>query len=115
MLTIDDQMFLFTASMLLKPEQVATYAPEEARGFVFKLQTDKADVPLVSVESNFKATIDGNLATFLFPFLTGGKTMSADYTIQTDAGLRLGILFAASCVGDFMLVHLHGYRLRQPE
>jgi hypothetical protein len=113
MLTIDENEFVFTTSILMGPEQLATYSPLEAGGFVFKLQADKLGAPLVSIEENFKCSVDGNVATFSFPFLTSGNTMSGEHTITTAAGLQINTLFAASCVGNFMLVHLHGYRTRR--
>ena len=112
MLRINNKDFIFTTSILMEADQIATYAPPEAGGLIFKLQTDKHGTPLTSIEDNFKSSVDGNLVMVSFPFLTNGNTMSGDYSVTTTAGVRLDMLFAASCVGNFMLVHLHGYRTR---
>lgn len=111
MLRINDKQFVFNATALMEPEQVATLTFPEIPGLTFKLQADKAGTPLTSVEDNFKQTLENNVITVFFPFLEGGQTISGDYTIETSAG-NLGLLLGASTVGRFMEVQLHGFWTR---
>lgn len=112
MLKIGHNELVFLTSVLMEPEQVATYAPPEVPSVNFQLKSDVINTTLTSIEENFKSSMEGNTVTLSFPFLTGGNTMSGDYEVTTDSGIQIRVLFAASCVGRFMNVQLYGFRTR---